>query len=154
VELQKIASFQVDHTKLEPGMYLSRQDGAVLTYDIRMKKPNAEPVLANGALHSIEHIVATYLRSSPLSDHVIYFGPMGCRTGFYFLASGLSHRESIDLAEAAFVFLASYDGPIPGASARECGNWTDHDLPAAREEARRFAPILASYPESRLRYPA
>jgi S-ribosylhomocysteine lyase len=152
MDLRKIASFQVDHTKLDRGMYLSRSDGDVVTYDIRMKKPNAEPVLSNPALHSIEHIVATYLRSSPLSDKILYFGPMGCRTGFYLLTRALSHREAIDLTKAAFEFLSTYEGPIPGASAAECGNWRDHDLAGAREEARRFAPILSNYAEARLSY--
>ena len=152
MELQTIASFQVDHTTLERGMYLSRRDGDVNTYDIRMKKPNAEPVLENGALHTIEHLIATYMRNSALSDKVLYFGPMGCRTGFYLLTRGMSHREAIDLTKSAFEFLVSYDGPVPGASARECGNWQDHDLAAAREEARRFVPVLAGYPEARLNY--
>jgi S-ribosylhomocysteine lyase len=152
MDLRKIASFQVDHTKLDRGMYLSRSDGDVVTYDIRMKKPNEEPVLSNPALHSIEHIVATYLRSSPLSDKILYFGPMGCRTGFYLLTRALSHREAIDLTKAAFEFLSTYEGPIPGASAAECGNWRDHDLAGAREEARRFAPILSNYAEARLSY--
>lgn len=154
MELKKIASFQVDHTKLECGMYLSRQDDDVLTYDLRLKKPNAEPVLGNAALHTIEHVVATYLRSSAAADKIIYFGPMGCRTGFYLLTRSLSGREVIDLAREAFDFLASYEGPVPGASARECGNWKDHDLPAARTEARRFAALLRDYPERRLAYPA
>ena len=150
--MERIASFCVDHTKLDRGMYLSRQDGDVLTWDIRMKKPNQGDYLTTGAAHTLEHLFATYARNSAVKDGVIYVGPMGCRTGFYLLARGLSHREAIDLTKAAFDFLASYDGPVPGASAAECGNWRDHDLAGAREEARRFAPALADYPEARLGY--
>ena len=128
MELKKIASFQVDHTKLDRGMYLSRIDGDVVTYDIRMKKPNVDPVLAIAALHSIEHLVAIFLRSSERSEHILYFGPMGCRTGCYLLTRGLSHGDAIALVREAFEFMAAYEGPVPGASEKECGNWKDHDL--------------------------
>ncbi|MBU0926402.1 MAG: S-ribosylhomocysteine lyase [Spirochaetes bacterium] len=150
--MRKIASFQVDHTRLERGMYVSRIDGDVTTYDIRMKKPNAEPVLSNAAIHSIEHLVATFLRSSELAGGVLYFGPMGCRTGFYLLVRGVSGADSIRLVREAFEFLASYDGPLPGASEAECGNWRDHDLAEARSEAASYAPILAGYTEAMLSY--
>ena len=152
MELRKIASFQVDHTRLRRGMYISRVDGDVVTWDIRMKLPNAEPVISNPAIHSIEHLVATYLRSSDLSDGVLYFGPMGCRTGFYLLTRGISNADAIALVRRAFGFLASYDGPLPGASAAECGNWRDHDLVAARAEAARYAPVLDGYTEAMLSY--
>lgn len=152
MELRKIASFQVDHTKLERGMYVSRIDGDVVTWDIRMKLPNAEAVIPNAAIHSIEHLVATYLRSSDLADGVLYFGPMGCRTGFYLLTRGISNADAIRLVREAFEFLASYDGPLPGASAVECGNWREHDLAAARAEAARYAPLLAGYTEAMLMY--
>lgn len=152
MELQQIASFQVDHTKLDRGMYVSRIDGDVVTYDIRMKKPNAEPVMANAAIHSIEHLVATYLRSSELRDGVLYFGPMGCRTGFYLLVRGISRADSIRLVREAFEFLAHYDGPLPGATASECGNWKEHDLAEARAEAAAYLPVLADYTEAMLAY--
>ncbi len=153
MELRKIASFQVDHRKMGKGMYISRQDGDIVTYDIRMKKPNAEAVLENGALHTIEHLFATYARSSPLSDKVVYVGPMGCRTGFYLVVRGMSHREAIELARDSFEFVASFEGPIPGASEAECGNWKDHDLAGAKAEAAKYLPVLADWTEAKLEYP-
>jgi len=152
MELKKIASFQVDHTKLERGMYLSRIDGDVVTWDLRMKKPNAEPVLPIAAIHTIEHLVATFLRSSERSGNILYFGPMGCRTGCYLLTRGLSNLEAIALVREAFEFMASFDGPIPGATAVECGNWKEHDLPTARKEAALYVPLLRGYGEERLQY--
>jgi S-ribosylhomocysteine lyase len=152
MELRKIASFQVDHAKLDRGMYISRVDGDVVTYDIRMKKPNAEPVLSNAALHTIEHLVATFLRSSESSGGILYFGPMGCRTGFYLLTRGLAHDEAIRLVRDSFAFLAAYEGLVPGASASECGNWKEHDLPAARAEAAAFLPVLSGYTVEMLSY--
>lgn len=154
MELKKIESFQVDHTKLDRGMYLSRVDGDVVTYDIRMKKPNSEPVLENAALHTIEHLFATYVRSSDQSDHVIYFGPMGCRTGFYFLTRDLPHREAIALTREAFRYLAQFEGKIPGAEPEECGNYRDHDLEGARAEARKFLPVMEKVTEQTLSYRA
>lgn len=153
MELRKIASFQVDHRLMGRGMYLSRTDGDVATYDLRMKKPNSEAVLENPALHTIEHLFATYARSSELSDRVIYVGPMGCRTGFYLLVRNLPPREAIELARRSFGFIAAYEGAIPGATEAECGNWKDHDLAGARAEAAAYLPILAAWKEGDLGYP-
>jgi S-ribosylhomocysteine lyase len=153
MELKRIASFGVDHFKLDRGMFLSRQDGDVLTYDLRMKRPNAGDYLDNAALHSIEHLFATYARSSALSDTVVYVGPMGCRTGFYLLVRGLSGAQAIALARESFAFIAAYDGPIPGATAAECGNWLDHDLAGARAEAAAYLPVLEAWTAERLAYP-
>jgi S-ribosylhomocysteine lyase len=153
MELRKIASFQVDHRKMGPGMYVSRTDGDIVTYDVRMKKPNAEAVLENGALHTIEHLFATYARSSELSGQVVYVGPMGCRTGFYLLVRDMPRGEAIELARKSFAFIAAYEGPIPGASLPECGNWKDHDLPGAKEEAAKYLAILEGWTESDLKYP-
>ncbi|MCX7028480.1 MAG: S-ribosylhomocysteine lyase [Spirochaetes bacterium] len=150
--MRKIASFQVDHTKLDRGMYISRIDEDVVTYDIRMKKPNAEPVLPNAALHTIEHLAATFLRNSESAESILYFGPMGCRTGFYLLTRGIAHVEAIRLVKDSFALLAAYDGPVPGASEAECGNWREHDLPAAKAEAASFLPVLAGYTEAMLSY--
>jgi S-ribosylhomocysteine lyase len=153
MELKKIASFSVDHTKLGPGMYLSRRDGDVLTYDLRMKVPNAGDYLAVPALHTIEHLFATYARSSEMSDKVVYVGPMGCRTGFYLLVRGMTGEEAVALARESFAFIAGYQGPIPGASAAECGNWLDHDLAGARAEAAAYLPVLVSWTAESLAYP-
>ena len=143
MELRRIQSFQVDHHTLKPGMYVSRVDGDVVTYDIRMKTPNAGDYLENGALHTIEHLFATYVRSSALAEHIVYFGPMGCRTGFYFLTRGLSHMQAVELARQAFAFIAGFAGPVPGATPGECGNYREHDLPGARREAAAYLPVLA-----------
>jgi S-ribosylhomocysteine lyase len=153
MELRQIASFQVDHRKMDRGIYLSRKDGDVLTYDLRMKKPNAGSYLAVPALHTIEHLFATYARSSELSDKVVYVGPMGCRTGFYLLLRSPSGAEAIELALRSFEFIASFSGPIPGASEAECGNWKDHDLAGARAEAAAYLPVLREWSEDKLLYP-
>lgn len=152
MELQKIKSFQIDHTKLDPGMYVSRVDGDIITYDIRMKKPNSEPVLENAALHTIEHLFATYVRSSALSANIIYFGPMGCRTGFYFITRGISHSDAIRLAKDAFDYTAAFVGDIPGAAIKECGNYLDHDLAGAKKEAATFSAVMAGVTEKTLVY--
>jgi S-ribosylhomocysteine lyase len=153
MELRKIASFQVDHRKMGLGMYVSRTDGDIVTYDIRMKKPNAESVLENGALHTIEHLFATYARSSELSDRVVYVGPMGCRTGFYLLVRDMPRTEAIDLVKKSFAFIASYSGPVPGASEAECGNWKEHDLGGANAEAAKYLKAIAHWREADLSYP-
>ncbi len=151
--MQTIASFTVDHDKLRPGMYLSRVDGDVVTYDIRMKTPNAGDYLSNGALHTIEHLFATFARNSRLGESVIYVGPMGCRTGFYLLVrDSVSPREAIDLVRASLSYIASFEGEIPGASRRACGNYREHDLPGAREAAREMLAVLEDWSEDKLRY--
>ena len=140
-----IASFQVDHTRIGYGIFVSRRDMAngafVTTFDIRMKRPNAEPAMQANAVHTIEHVVATYLRNSPFRDHVVYWGPMGCLTGFYFITSTaheIMPREIERLMRAAFRHLANYRGPVPGATPVNCGNYLFHDLPMAKFEARAF----------------
>ena len=140
-----IASFQVDHTKIGYGIFVSRRDvvnGAyITTFDIRMKRPNVEPAIHANAMHTIEHIVATYLRNSKFKDHVVYWGPMGCLTGFYFITN-TSHEimpEEIEkLMIAAFKHMAGYRGEVPGATAVNCGNYLLHDLAMAKYEAREF----------------
>lgn len=140
-----IASFQVDHTRIGYGIFVSRRDrvnGAfVTTFDIRMKRPNAEPSIHANAMHTIEHVVATYLRNSPFRDHVVYWGPMGCLTGFYFITATdreIAPREIERLMRAAFRHLANYRGPVPGATPVNCGNYLFHDLPTAKFEAKAF----------------
>ena len=151
-KMERIASFCVDHTTLMPGMYLSRRDGDVLTWDIRMKRPNQGDYLSTAAAHTLEHLFATYARNSRWSDGVVYVGPMGCRTGFYLLTRGLEPADALALTAASFRFMAEYDGPIPGVSERECGNYRDMDLPAARAEAAAMVPVLAKLTAADLHY--
>ena len=151
--MDKIASFQINHDTLMPGMYISRIDGDVITYDVRFVRPNTPPYLPNAAMHTIEHLVATYVRNSKHKDSIIYFGPMGCRTGFYFLTHGIAHAEAITLMQQAMAFTAAFDGAIPGVSQVECGNWLEHDLPEAKQWAAAQASVLENYPVSALDYP-
>lgn len=152
--MERIASFSVDHTKLEPGMYISRTDGDIVTYDVRMKKPNGGDYLSNGALHTIEHLFATYARNSAYKDHIIYIGPMGCRTGCYFLARSLPHADAIRLVQDSMRFMSDYRGEIPGASEMECGNYREHSLPDANREAAAMIPVLEGWTEEMLQYRA
>jgi len=151
--MEKILSFQIDHTKLPCGMYLSRVDGDIDTYDLRTRRPNREPVMANGAMHTVEHLFATFVRNSADADQVVYFGPMGCRTGFYFLTRGMDRKRAIELTKSAFAFIATYEGEIPGATERECGNWRDHNLEGAKKEAQKMVKILESWTVAQLKYP-
>lgn len=150
--MKKIASFSVNHDKLKKGMYVSRIDGDVVTYDLRMKVPNAGDYLSNGALHTFEHLFATYARNSALSDSVIYVGPMGCRTGFYLLTRGLTPAEALSLTVESFRFMAAFEGDVPGASEVECGNYRDMDLPAAKAEAAAMLPVLEALTADKLHY--
>ena len=152
--MDRIASFCINHDTLTEGMYLSRVDGDVLTYDVRFVRPNTPPYLPTDAMHTIEHLVATYVRNSAHKDGIIYFGPMGCRTGFYFLTRGEAHADAIRLMRDALAFTAGFEGDIPGASAVECGNWQDHDLVGARAWAAAMLPVLEGYTEDKLQYPA
>ena len=152
--MKKIASFTINHNVLTPGMYVSRVDGDVITYDLRCKYPNRGDYLAQGALHTLEHLIATYVRSSALSDEVLYFGPMGCRTGFYLLLrDSVSKEAAIRLVQDAFAFAASFEGEIPGAKAIECGNYLEHDLPGAREEAARYMQVMQGWTAEKMVYP-
>ncbi len=153
--MEKIASFTIDHTILPKGMYISRVDGDIVTYDIRCRRPNVEPVIGNSPIHTVEHLFATFVRNSPLSDGVIYFGPMGCRTGFYFLvrSSDISHEQAIELTRQAFDFIAAYEGEIPGVSPEECGNYREHDLAGAKAEAAAMAEIMQNVSVETLKYP-
>lgn len=150
--MEKIESFKIDHTKLEKGMYISRVDGDVVTYDIRTRKPNVEPVMENAAIHTVEHLFATFVRNSEFSKNIIYFGPMGCRTGFYFLTTGMTHAEAVELTKAALDFIKDYEGEIPGATAVECGNYREHDLAGAKNEAAMQAEVLKNWTDKDLYY--
>ena len=154
-----IPSFAVDHTHLRPGIYISRQDtvgsDVITTYDIRMTAPNQEPALAPAAIHTIEHLVATYLRNDPVwRDRVVYWGPMGCLTGNYLLVRGeYDSRDVLPLMVETFRFVADFEGDIPGATPRDCGTALLHDLPMARYEAEKYVHILEHATERNLNYP-
>lgn len=140
--MQRIPSFSIDHTRLERGIYLSRQDDDVKTWDVRIKEPNHGDYLTNGVSHTIEHLFATYARNSQYKDGVIYIGPMGCRTGAYFLTRGLTDQEVLDCVRESFRFITTFEGEIPGAKEPECGNYLDHDLEGCRIEAAKYVEVL------------
>ena len=151
--MKTIASFTVDHDKLEKGMYVSRVDGDVVTYDIRMVKPNGGVYLPNPAIHTFEHLFATYVRNSAFSDQIIYVGPMGCRTGFYFLTrDSMSGEQAIALVRECFAFIAAFEGKIPGSERKECGNYLEHDLPGAKAVAANMCQVLEHWTEPMLQY--
>ena len=159
--MDKIPSFTIDHERLLRGIYVSRKDQVggetVTTFDIRMKEPNREPAMQIGALHTIEHLAATYLRNdADWKDSILYWGPMRCLTGNYLLLKGdLDSRDIVDLMRHTFQFIADYDDPIPGAAARDCGNYLLHDLPMARWEARKFlTEVLDVIQPENLEYPS
>lgn len=151
--MKTIASFTIDHDRLEPGMYISRTDGDVITYDIRMVKPNSGRYVSNPALHTFEHLFATYVRNSQWSGAIVYVGPMGCRTGFYFLTRDtLSGTDAIRLIQECFSFIRDFQGEIPGAKRKECGNYLEHDLPAAKETAAEMCRILKNWTPAQFSY--
>lgn len=151
--MKKIASFTVNHDTLEKGMYISRIDGDVVTYDIRMKKPNAGDYLCMSAAHTLEHLFATYARNSDVGKDVIYVGPMGCRTGFYLLVRDtISHEQAIELVKNSMAFAKDFVGDIPGNKREECGNYLDHDLDGAKAVAAETYEVLKNWQEKDLYY--
>ena len=159
--MEKIPSFTIDHIRLERGIYVSRQDGVggevVTTFDVRMKEPNREPVLSPSAIHTIEHLAATFLRNHPVwADRIIYWGPMGCLTGNYLIVRGnLTSADILPLVKETFAFVADYEGEVPGATARDCGNYLLMNLPEARWEARKYLmEVLENITDKNLNYPA
>lgn len=158
--MEKITSFTIDHIKLIPGIYVSRKDPVgnetITTFDLRMTSPNDEPVMNTAEMHTIEHLAATFLRNHPeFGSKVIYFGPMGCRTGFYLLLAGdYESKDIVALMIELFQFIAGFDGDVPGASAKDCGNYLDMNLPMARYLARKYLnEVLLSITNERLHYP-
>ena len=157
--MEKITSFTIDHIKLQPGLYVSRKDkvgeNTVTTFDLRLTSPNEEPVVNTAELHTIEHLAATYLRNEPnWKEKVIYFGPMGCRTGCYLLLSG--DYDSLDVKQLVidcFRFIANYTGEVPGASAKDCGNYLDMNLPMAKYWGARYVQLLENAGADRFVYP-
>ncbi|MBQ7637717.1 MAG: S-ribosylhomocysteine lyase [Clostridia bacterium] len=151
--MKTIASFTVNHDKLKKGMYVSRIDGDVITYDIRMRVPNGGDYLSNGAMHTFEHLFATYARNSEFESSVIYVGPMGCRTGFYLLLrDDVSRSDAIRLVKEAFAFISSFEGEIPGTKRWECGNYLDHDLEGAKADAADMCEVLKDWTEEKMVY--
>ena len=158
--MKKITSFTIDHIKLIPGVYVSRKDTVgteiITTFDIRMTSPNDEPVMNTAEMHTIEHLAATFLRNhAEYKDKTIYFGPMGCRTGFYLLLAGdYESKDIIDLLKEMFGFIADFEGEVPGASAKDCGNYLDMNLPMAKFLAKKYLnEVLEGISAERLIYP-
>ncbi|MBR0137869.1 MAG: S-ribosylhomocysteine lyase [Erysipelotrichaceae bacterium] len=151
--MKEIASFTVNHDILEKGMYVSRIDGDVITYDIRMKKPNCDDYLSTGGMHSIEHLFATYARNSKWSGQIIYVGPMGCRTGFYLLTRDtMSKEEAIKLTADSMKFISEFDGRMPGSERWQCGNYLDHNIEEARAVAKDMLEVLRDYTPEMMKY--
>ena len=157
--MEKITSFTIDHIKLQPGLYVSRKDGVgaetVTTFDLRLTSPNEEPVMNTAEMHTIEHLAATYLRNEPnWKKKVLYFGPMGCRTGFYLLLAGdYTSKEIVPLVKDCFAFIRDFRGEVPGASAKDCGNYLDMNLPMANYWGGKYATLLETAGDDRFTYP-
>lgn len=158
--MEKIASFTIDHNKLQPGVYVSRKDKVgtevITTFDLRMTSPNEEPVMNTAEVHTMEHLGATFLRNDPQwKERVIYFGPMGCRTGFYMVLAGdLSSKDVVDLVTRMYKFMAEFEGEVPGASPKDCGNYLDMNLNMAKYLAKKYlTEVLTDIKEDRLIYP-
>ena len=157
--MEKITSFTIDHLRLLPGLYVSRKDRVgeqtVTTFDLRVCRPNFEPVMNTAEIHTIEHLAATFLRNDDgWKDKVLYFGPMGCRTGFYLLLAGdLSSRQALQLVVDCFRFVAAFEGEVPGACAKDCGNYLDMNFPMAKYWAKRYLAVLENISDEQLEYP-
>ena len=151
--MKKIASFTVNHDVLKKGMYISRIDGDIITYDVRMKLPNGGDYLENAAMHTFEHLFATYARNTKYADNIIYVGPMGCRTGFYLLVrDAISHQDVISLMQETFDFVLKFQGEIPGTKKEECGNYLEHDLSGAKEIAVDMADVIKNWNVEKMIY--
>ena len=152
--MERIASFTVNHTTLLPGLYLSRRDGDIVTFDLRFKRPNTGDLLTNSEMHSAEHLIATLLRNSPEKEAVIYFGPMGCQTGFYFLFDSrlLSCEGAIGLLKEVFAAAADFQGEMPGKSPAECGNYINLDVEAGRRVCRFYVDLIRDWTVEKLSY--
>ncbi len=151
--MKKIASFSVNHDTIQKGMYISRIDGDVATYDIRMKLPNGGDYLDYDAIHTFEHLFATYARNTKYADSVIYVGPMGCRTGFYFLVRDtITHSEALDIMVGTMKFIVGFEGEIPGSKKEECGNYLAHSLTGAKEIAKDMLPVLENWNTDKMQY--
>jgi S-ribosylhomocysteine lyase len=151
--MERIKSFTIDHNLLEPGFYISREDGDVVTYDLRTRKPNAGDYMSNLAMHSVEHMFATFVRNSRFASDVVYFGPMGCQTGFYLLVRNQKPADVFAVTKEVLEQILSYEGPVFGASAVECGNYRNLDLAAAKDECRAYLKVLEQQTNMEFTYP-
>ena len=151
--MEKIASFNADHTKIMSGIYISRVDGDITTYDLRTRKPNTDELMSNAAMHSVEHLFATLVRNSEIADNIIYFGPMGCQTGFYLLVRGVASAKVVDVIKAVLTAIINYDGEMPGYSDFECGNYKNLDVGIAKRECESFYKIVGHLSDV-MEYPA
>lgn len=153
--MEKITSFEVNHDKLKEGFYLSRidgKDGDIITYDLRITVPNTPPYLENAGVHTFEHLFATYVRNCAFKEHIIYFGPMGCLTGFYFIVQNLENVKALEITKDALKFISGFKGEIPGSKKIECGNYKMHNLKKAKEYADKMIGVLALWNDGKLRY--
>ena len=150
--MEKIASFTINHDTLTEGLYISRLDGDITNYDLRFIRPNTPPFLEQKALHTIEHLFATFLRNSAFSQNIIYFGPMGCRTGFYLLVRDLPNLDAINLIKEVLSLSIDFEGEIPGSSKIECGNYKEHDLDGAKEALRKYQEAVKDWTIYDLQY--
>lgn len=149
---EKIESFKIDHNKLLPGIYVSRKDGDIVTYDLRTRKPNCGSYMDNITMHSVEHMIATYIRSSAIAKDIIYFGPMGCQTGFYLLMRGEEHQETLFLIKETLEKITDYTGEMPGNSEIECGNYRNLSIALAKGEAMRYYDKIKNLTVEDMRY--
>lgn len=150
--MKRITSFEIDHKILEPGFYVSRKDGSITTYDLRTRKPNSNDFMDNVTMHTVEHMFATYARNSKYSDKIIYFGPMGCQTGFYLLTDSMNDDDVFDLTREILTLIINHDGEVFGASETECGNYKTLELEKAKAECMRYARILDNFERGNYTY--
>lgn len=151
--MDRIKSFQINHNILEPGFYISREDGDIITYDLRTRKPNAGDYMSNSAMHSVEHMFATCIRNSKIADNVVYFGPMGCQTGFYLVVRQVEPKEVFDVTKQVLEQILDYDGPVFGASAIECGHYENLSLDEAKAECRKYFDVINNQTNMEFTYP-
>lgn len=151
--MERIKSFEINHNILEPGFYISREDGDIITYDLRTRKPNAGDYMSNIAMHSVEHMFATCIRNSRIAPEVVYFGPMGCQTGFYLLVRNRKPSEVFAITKEILTQILEYEGPVYGASAIECGNYRNLSLDEAKQECQRYLEVLNAQTNMEFTYP-
>ena len=151
--MERIKSFTINHNILNPGFYISREDGNVITYDLRTRKPNNGDYMSNEAMHSVEHMFATYIRNSRISDQVVYFGPMGCQTGFYLLVKDIPSQEVFEITKQVLQQIIAHEGPVFGASAIECGHYENLSLEEAKAECEKYLIVLENWNNMNFTYP-